>query len=152
MRFYTMLATLTLAATPVMAQSVPASNAEDVFVQRLTALMDLPKLAADLRDAGVPDSTVRSVLTSMDAANLKETEQVAALTTERDEARAHGPANNFGAFVQRRLAAGDRGQVLAKSIRGAHLARGQGLRRQTEFPNGPEHKEAPKPSTKSDPN
>ena len=145
------LIALALVATPIAAQTVPASNAEDVFVQRLTALMALPKLTADLRDAGVADSTLRNVLSAMEGADLKETEQVAALTTERDAARASGQADNFGAFVQRRLAAGDRGQVLAKSIRSAHLARGRGLHRQTEFPRGPEYKEPPKVD-KSDPN
>ena len=124
MRVTRILTALALVATPIAAQAVPASNAEDVFVRRLQALLDLPRRTAELRDTGVPDSTVRNVLWAMDNAKMPETEQVAALTTERDAAREHGPADNFGAFVQSRLAAGDRGQVLAKSIREEH-ARGR---------------------------
>jgi hypothetical protein len=162
MRVLKIVAALTLVAAPLAAQTVPQSNAEDQFVQRLQALFDLPRITASLRDVGVPDSTVRNLLYAMEDAKLPETQQLAALTVERDAAQQNGPANNFGAFVQRRLAAGDRGQVLAKAIRAEHMrqraiptykeqlsdsARSHGLRRQTEFPNGPEHKEAPKTTT-----
>jgi hypothetical protein len=162
MRVLKIVAALTLVAVPLAAQTVPQSNAEDQFVQRLQALFDLPRITASLRDVGVPDSTVRSLLYAMDDAKLPEPQEVAALTVARDAAQQNGPANNFGAFVQRRLAAGDRGQVLAKAIRAEHLrqrsipsekdklsdsARSHGLRRQTEFPRGPEYKEAPKTAT-----
>lgn len=144
MRAYGILTTLTLVAAPLMAQAMPASNAEDVFVQRVQALLDLPRLAAELRDTGIPDSTVRNVLWSMDNAKMPETEQVAALTTERDAAREHGPTDNFGAFVQTRLAAGDRGQVLAKAIRAEHTRGRNGSKMRQQMNNSRQNSHAPK--------
>lgn len=146
MRVYRILTALTLVAAPLMGQAVPSSNAEDVFVQRLQALLDLPRVTAELRDTGVPDSDVRNILNAMNQAKLPEAEQVAALTAERDAAREHGPADNFGAFVQRRLAAGDRGQVLARAIRDEHARNKHGskIRRQNDNerrnPRAPESK------------
>jgi hypothetical protein len=141
---FKILAALTLVGAPLAAQTVPASNAEDMFVQRLTALLDLPRITADLRDAGIPDSTVQNLLYSMEQAKLPETDQVAMLTVERDAAREHGPTNNFGAFVQSRLAAGDRGQVLAKAIRDEHARGRDGSKIRQEINKSRRNGQAPK--------
>lgn len=145
MRVYKILAVLTLTAAPLMAQTMPANNAEDLFVQRVQALLDLPRLAADVRDAGVPNSTVWEVLNAMDRAKLPETEQVALLTAERDAAREHGPVDNFGAFVQTRLAAGDRGQVLAKAIRAEHARGRNGSKVRQQINNSRQNSRESKP-------
>lgn len=133
MRAYRIVASLIVLAAPLSAQTGNPTTVEETLIQRITAALELPRLTAAIRETGVPDTTVRSLLNSMDRWRLPNTEQVAILTAERDAARANGPTNNFGAFVQGRLAAGLRGRQLAAAIRAEHLRQG----------NGPTYKERP---------
>lgn len=149
MQVYRIFTALTLVAMPLASQTVTNSNADDAFVRRLQAMMELPRLTASLRDIGVADTTIRSVLNAMQRANLPEPEQVTLLSTERDAARAYGPSRNFGAFVQGQLAAGLRGRELAAAIRREHARRRndptikdrEDERERVGSDRGPEHKE-----------
>jgi len=51
---------------------------------------------------------------------------------ENDAIRKHGRIDNFGAFVQEKLAAGLRGRELAAAIHAEHAARGIGKGRPAE--------------------
>jgi hypothetical protein len=86
----------------------------------------LPVSAAAARNEGVPDAEVRAVLDAIRGANVPAHEARAILDTARAVRRQHGPVDNFGAFVQTKLAAGLRGRQLAAAIRTEHAARGKG--------------------------
>ncbi len=114
------------------AQTSEARAAGDRFL----AMLGIPMRAEEIRKAGVPDSSVRSVLDILRAKQLpaKDVEEI--LITERDAAREHGPTDNFGAFVQSRLDQGLRGRDLAAAIRAEHAARGKGKGYSKERPLG----------------
>ena len=86
----------------------------------------LPVSAAAARNEGVPDAEVRAVLAAIRSANVPAHEARDILDTARAVRRQHGPVDNFGAFVQTKLAAGLRGRQLAAAIRTEHAARGKG--------------------------
>lgn len=112
-------------AVPLAAQQVPDS-APTWQRQRIEALLGLPRRADELRRAGAPDSSVRSVLDVLIKQKVPAQEAATILEAERDAVREHGPTDNFGAFVQAQLAAGKRGRELSAAIRAEHEARGKG--------------------------
>jgi hypothetical protein len=89
---------------------------------RLASL--LPIRTAEWRDAGVADTTVSRVLDLFRVHRVDPVQVDAILVAERDAAREHGPTDNFGAFVQRQLAAGKRGRALSDAIRAEHRVHG----------------------------
>jgi hypothetical protein len=95
-------------------------------VRRIIAATRLPVSTAQARNEGVPDSEVRSVLDAMRRARVRADEARDVIDEARTARRQHGPVDNFGAFVQGRLAAGLRGRELAAAIRAEHAARGKG--------------------------
>ena len=95
----------------------------------VTVLLDaarLPVSANAARSEGVPDTTVRAVIVAMRDKNVRAHEAREVLDEARNARRDHGPVDNFGAFVQTKLAAGLRGRDLAAAIRAEHAARGKG--------------------------
>ena len=96
------------------------------WVTQLIAAADLPVLAVQLRNEGVPAIEVRQTIDAMVAARLRAHEARELLGHERDAIRDHGPVDNFGAFVQSKLSAGLRGRDLAAAIKAEHVARGKG--------------------------
>jgi len=124
MRSPTILTLLALAAAPV-AWAQDAAP-QPTLIDRIRAASRIPTRTAEAREAGVPDSSVRSVLDVFRRRNTDPVEAEAILTTERDAAREHGPTDNFGAFVQTQLESGKRGQELAAAIRAEHQAHGKG--------------------------
>jgi len=119
---------LTLAA--LMAMSAPLSAqtivvpAPITFSERIRLASLLPIRTAELRDAGVADTTVRRILDLFRVHQVDPVQVDQIFITERDAAREHGPTDNFGAFVQRQLAAGKRGRELSDAIRAEHRTRG----------------------------
>jgi hypothetical protein len=63
--------------------------------------------------------------------------------TENKAIREHGPVDNFGAFVQRRLDEGLRGRDLADAIRAEHAAHGRARARTCPEREGQGHAEEP---------
>lgn len=96
------------------------------WVTQVLKAAQLPVTAAEARNEGVADSTLRTVLEAMKTANVPADEAKDMLDTARAMNREHGPVDNFGAFVQSKLQAGLRGRELAAAIRAEHVARGKG--------------------------
>lgn len=122
-RISTIAAALLLAASSAHAQTTADIEAAR---ERLRAILNLPTRADEVREAGAPDSTVRTILDILRERNTPATDAEEVLTTQRDAVREHGPVDNFGAFVQAQLANGLRGRELAAAIRAEHQARGKG--------------------------
>ena len=103
---------ITAAALLLAAPSVSAQTTADVEAarERLRAILNLPTRAAETREAGASDSTVRKVLDILRERQTPATEAEEILTTQRDAVRENGPVDNFGAFVQAQLANGLRGR------------------------------------------
>jgi hypothetical protein len=96
------------------------------WIRELLAAAELPVSADEARREGAPDGVIQEVLAAMRAANVPAHEAREVLDEERDALRAHGPVDNFGAFVQAKLDAGLRGRDLAAAIRAEHQLRGKG--------------------------
>jgi hypothetical protein len=124
MRLLMTLACAAVVAAPLAAQA-PDSTA-DAMRRRLDALLRIPQRVEDLRRAGVPDTAVRGVLEVLKGAKVDPEQSEAVLASQAESAREHGPTDNFGAFVQARLASGLRGKELADAIRAEHRAKGKG--------------------------
>ena len=124
MRLLMTMASAALFAAPLVAQA-PDSTAEAAR-RRIDALLRLPQRVEELKRAGVPDTAVRGVLDVLKREKVGAEESEAVLVAQRDAANEHGPTDNFGAFVQARLASGLRGKDLADAIRAEHRARGKG--------------------------
>lgn len=96
------------------------------WVTQIIAAAQLPIVADSARREGVPGADVRAALEALKTANVPAHEAKDVMDEARKSARTHGPVDNFGAFVQSKLAAGLRGRELAAAIRAEHAARGKG--------------------------
>ena len=87
---------------------------------------DLITTSNEAREAGIPAEDVAKVLeiSREQGFSPEETQEVLVVSTEAVEES--GPVDNFGAFVQAKLAEGLRGQELAAAIHEEHRQRGQG--------------------------
>jgi|GEM_PF-6015785 len=94
-----------------------------VWIQKAAELITASNEA---REAGIPAEDVAQVLEiSRDQGfSPEETQEVLVVSTEAVEES--GPVDNFGAFVQARLAEGLRGQELAAAIHEEHRLHGKG--------------------------
>jgi hypothetical protein len=124
MKFFMILASVAVIAAPLAAQ-VPDGTA-DSMRRRLDALLRIPQRVEDLRRAGVPDTAVRGVLDVLQREKVDPEQSEALIVAQTEAVREHGPTDNFGAFVQARLASGLRGRELADAIRAEHRAHGKG--------------------------
>jgi hypothetical protein len=102
------------------------------LTERLRLAYNLPIRTAELREAGVADTTVRRIFDLFRTHQVEPVQVDQILVAERDAAREHGPTDNFGAFVQRQLAAGKRGRELSDAIRAEHRAHGHKHMKQKE--------------------
>jgi len=119
-RIWTLVLMTALVAFPSAAQESSSMLASVLQTLRL------PKTTQEARTLGVPESDIRAIL---DRAREKRVSAAAVnelLETENKAIREHGPVDNFGAFVQRRLDEGLRGRDLADAIRAEHAAHGKG--------------------------
>jgi hypothetical protein len=105
------------------------------WVTQLLAAAELPVVAVQIRNDGVAASQVQAAIDAMAASRLRAHEARQLLVEERDAIRDHGPVDNFGAFVQTKLAAGLRGRDLATAIKAEHAARGKGKPQGTKSSN-----------------
>ena len=116
------LVAMLLCMTPVS----PAAAQVPDWVTQILAAAELPVVAVQIRNDGVAASQVQAAIDAMAASRLRAHEARLLLVEERDAIREHGPVDNFGAFVQSKLAAGLRGRDLASAIKAEHAARGKG--------------------------
>jgi len=125
MRSFILLAALMSVTGPAVAQTAAQKDsASRVWLEKV---MGIPNRADEARKAGVPDSTVKTVLDILRKKEVPPEDVDVILSAERDAAREHGPTDNFGAFVQSQLDKGLRGRELSAAIRAEH-ARVKGLR------------------------
>ena len=111
---------VTLAATP-------PPQTGDGWAGILAAL-ELPALVTEARRTGITETTLRRVLDGLLGRGVTADDAVVVLREELDAVHAGGPRDNFGAFVQQKLAAGLRGRALAEAIRAEHRKSGIGKR------------------------
>lgn len=106
--------------------STPTPAQVPDWVNQILAAAQLPVAASEARREGIANAEIRAVLDAMRNAGVPAYEATTLIETERQAHREHGPADNFGAFVQAQLAAGKRGQALAAAIRQEHARQGKG--------------------------
>lgn len=129
MRSVVLLVSLAVAAVPPLTAQQPVPSTTDLIVtaaDQLLAATLLPTRTAEIRAAGIPDTTLRRVLDLFRLHQIDPVQADAILVSTRDAAREHGPTDNFGAFVQTQLAAGKRGRELSDAIRAEHQKHGKG--------------------------
>jgi hypothetical protein len=130
MRLITLVGSaLLLSACRLDAQSAPPAQpaaAPEITNEWLRAVMGLPRRTDEARRAGVPDSTVRSVLDIFRSRGTAPETVEEILIIETDVVREGGPRENFGAFVQAQLQQGLRGRALSDAIRAEHARQGRG--------------------------
>lgn len=102
------------------------ASAQADWVKDLLLAAQLPVIALEARNDGIPGSDIGSILEAVRRAGLPAREATIILDTTRVLHREHGHADNFGAFVQSQLAAGKRGRDLAAAIRAEHARTGKG--------------------------
>ena len=127
MKAYTIAAALSLLAVSVSAQATPrAGTRRNAEMERLRIATATQHRTVEIRAAGVSENELQSFLNAMTQSNITPKTQLYYLTAERDAARANGPTDNFGSFVQGRLDAGLRGRALADAIHREHRLHGKG--------------------------
>lgn len=129
MRSLAMAFSLAVAAVSPLTAQQPAPSATDIVVtaaDQLLAATLLPTRAAEIRAAGVPDTTLRRIFDLFRQHQIDPVQADGILVSTRDAAREHGPTDNFGAFVQTQLAEGKRGRELSDAIRAEHQKHGKG--------------------------
>lgn len=118
--------TTVLLAAALIGWSTPAFAQVPDWVNQILAAAQLPVAASEARREGIANAEIRAVLDALRNAGVPAYEATTLIETERQAHREHGPADNFGAFVQAQLAAGKRGQDLAAAIRAEHARQGKG--------------------------
>lgn len=112
--------------TLLAATALPLQAQISAAVGKIIGAANLPVSADSARREGISDNDVRAAIEAMRTARLPADEAKRVLDDSRAAHREHGPVDNFGAFVQSKLAAGLRGRELAAAIRAEHRARGKG--------------------------
>lgn len=100
--------------------------AADATVRGVLEAILLPGITQEARRAGIPDEDIAEVIDVARERDLPPEERREILEGATEVARETGPIDNFGAFVQSRLAEGLRGRALADAIRAEHQLRGKG--------------------------
>ena len=112
-------------ATSLAAAPSAAQEPSGMLASVLQALL-LPRTTLEARSLGLPESDIRAILDKARERRLRAADVNELLEHENRAIREHGPVDNFGAFVQRRLDEGLRGRELAEAIHAEHAAHGKG--------------------------
>lgn len=118
------LATLLLA--PAATTSAQEADEPGGVARAIFEAMFLPRASQEAREAGVPEADIRVILEETRRRGLPPGETVVLMEETTTAVRENGPVDNFGAFVQARLAEGLRGQALAAAIHEQHRRQGKG--------------------------
>jgi hypothetical protein len=116
---------LAIALTAAPATATAQESSGGTLASVLQALR-LPRMTQEARTLGVPESDIRAILVRARERRVGAAEVTELFEHENRAIREHGPVDNFGAFVQRRLDEGLRGRDLAEAIRAEHAAHGKG--------------------------
>lgn len=121
----TCIGILVLATALTAAPGAAQESSGGALASVLQALL-LPRTTQEARTLGVPESDIRAILDRARERRLRAADVTELFEHENRAIREHGPVDNFGAFVQRRLDEGLRGRDLAEAIRAEHAAHGKG--------------------------
>jgi hypothetical protein len=116
---------LVLATAWTAAPATAQESSGGALASVLQALL-LPRTTQEARTLGVPESDIRAILDRARERRVPAADVTELFEHENRAIREHGPVDNFGAFVQRRLDEGLRGRDLAEAIRAEHAAHGKG--------------------------
>jgi hypothetical protein len=117
---------LLLSLSLAVGASAPLPAQVPAWVNDILTAAQLPIIATEARQEGIPNADIHSVLDAMRRARLPASDAAVILDSARAARRENGPVDNFGAFVQTQLDAGKRGQALAAAIRAEHARVGRG--------------------------
>lgn len=117
---FALLASLLLGGSNSVAGQLPD------WVNQILAAAQLPVVANQVRQDGVPQADILAILDAMRNASVPAYDARVILDSARAARRDNGPVDNFGAFVQSQLASGKRGTELAAAIRAEHARQGKG--------------------------
>jgi hypothetical protein len=104
----------------------PSAPLAQDWLDKVLAAAKLPVAAAEAREEGVSDMSIREYLDRVLRNRVPADDAWRILDEEVRVVRAGGPKENFGAFVQTQLDAGLRGRALADAIHEEHQRRGMG--------------------------
>lgn len=123
-----------LLASLALAFASPAAPAQDVSRDSVAILRTilLPRVSEILRERGIPPEEIETTIFGARERGVPPSEMAGIFEETARAVDEHGPIENFGAFVQRQLAAGLRGPELAAAIRAEHASRGIGKGRRIE--------------------
>lgn len=128
MKIVLIIAAAILLAAPLgaLAQEETETGKDATLGEWIQKAADLITTSNEAREAGIPAEDVAEVLeiSREQGFSPEETQEVLVVSTEAVEES--GPVDNFGAFVQTKLAEGLRGQELAAAIHEEHRQRGKG--------------------------
>ena len=108
---------LFVVAPALVAQPSAPGPSQPQTAARTMAPRSLDTLIARARRSGIPDSTVRGVVTEMRRSGATNDEALEAAEMEVVAVERGGRRDNFGQFVRSRTASGLRGRELAAAIR-----------------------------------
>jgi len=114
----------TILATALVAAPSAAQESSGILASVLQALL-VPRITQEARTLGVPESDIRAILDRARERRVPAAAVTELFESENKAIREHGPIDNFGAFVQRRLDEGLRGRDLAEAIRAERAAHGK---------------------------
>ncbi|HET9252099.1 MAG TPA: hypothetical protein VFP58_08290 [Candidatus Eisenbacteria bacterium] len=115
-----------LALATALAAAPGAAQESSGMISSVLQALRLPRTTQEARTLGVPESDIRAILDKAREKRVRAADVNELFEHENRAIREHGPVDNFGAFVQRRLDEGLRGRDLAEAIRAEHAARGKG--------------------------
>ncbi len=104
----------------------PIDPIDPTGANRVLDIIDLPRVAEEARESGVADEDIRIILKEAGDRKMAPAETESILRECGAAARESGPVDNFGAFVQSRLAEGMHGPELAAAIHEEHRLHGKG--------------------------
>ena len=116
---------LALLATPIALLAAQATRT-GAAMDRVRAALEIPGIVDSIRVHGLPEDQIHTAIEAVRKAKVPANEARDVLKATDDDIKAHGPVDNFGAFVQTQLAAGKRGRALSAAIRAEHQRRGIG--------------------------
>ncbi|MBA3549384.1 MAG: hypothetical protein H0T76_23160 [Nannocystis sp.] len=105
-----------LTASASASASITISD-KDALNDDILAVIDLPIVAAEAREAGIEETEIKEALDSTRDSGLSASDATEIVATEAEQTRKRGVKKGFGRWVRMQVASGLRGQKLAAKIK-----------------------------------
>lgn len=105
-----------LSASADLSAGVTISD-QDALADDILAVIDLPLVAADAREAGIEESEIKEALETTRDSGLSASDASEVVAVEAEQTRKRGVKRGFGRWVRMQVAAGLRGKQLAAKIK-----------------------------------